>query len=525
MEILKFSKTIFIILIFTLVWFVNCSDKSKNIFDPILENQIQFGLSERNYPMEDIIKRQGQISVDSGLYLLKFSTDEIRKDTIIEEFSADFFEMNLDTSFQVFFGDTIYADMVVRRDSVGVQEADISGGTIKFRFNNYTNKNALFKLIFPSFTKTSGNQIDTLSAGGSIPPNAVVNYSTNLTSYKYKVSSNQPGYPAPGFWIKLIIAVQNGSIGDRVGVYSEVENLKFTRMKGIFPPFNVGVKQQTLENALSRDISGFIQNVVFDSFLVKIKGATSIDFPVRLKNLSVKGLFKDNRPPILLKFGNTTTIDTIIGRRGTVTLMFDNTNHDVNEFLSKAPDSIQIKSEMIINPFYESGEILANDSITFSSKIDAWSRFTLTDAEWTDTFEVDISRDVRDKLKNGKNFNLTFYSENRIPFECFLTGLLVDSLYRPLFYLTKDLIRQNDSTLLLNGAFTDLSGFVTAPRYQTITIPLNVSEIQKFRNAYYLIQKFSVSTTDRRLAIVRAKDSFKIKISGQAIINLTGDDF
>jgi hypothetical protein len=523
MEILR--RYLIVAVTTIIISFFACSDKSKNIFDPTFDNRIQFSLSEKNYLMEDIIKRQSQIVVDSGRFLLRFTTDEIRKDTVIETFTADFFEMSLDTTFQVFFGDTIRADMMIRRDSVGIQEADISGGFITFIFRNYTNKNAFFRLIFPSFVKQTGSGLDTLTAGGAIAPNQTLTYRTDLRNYKYKISTNQPDYPAPGFWIKTIIAIQNGFIGDSIGVFSKVEDLQLSRVSGKFKPFNLGVKQQTLENALSRDISEFVQNVTFDSVLVTLKGLTSVNFPVKLKNFSVKGIFKDGRPPINLMFGNRISIDTIIGRNSTTTLKFDNTNSNINYFLSQVPDSIRVISEMIINPSYETGDVNANDSISFLTTINAWSRFTATDAEWTDTLEVKISSDSREKIKKGKNATITIYTENKIAFESFLTGLLVDSLYRPLFYLTKDIVRQNDSTLFMSGAITDLSGNVLAPRFQAITIPLNSSELEKISRAYHLIQKFSLSTSDRRLAEISAKDYLKVRISGQAVISLTGDDF
>ncbi len=525
MEILKILRVIIYSLITILLSFTACSDKSKNLFDPTFENKIHFSLSEKNYLMEEIIKRQGQIFVDSGKYMLRFTTDEIRKDTILETFTADFFQMSMDTTFQIFFSDTIYADMVIRRDSVGIQEADIAKGFIDFRFVNYTNKNAFFRLIFPTFTKQVGNTIDTLSAGGSILPNQTLTYRVDLKNYKYRISINQPGYPAPGFWVKNIIAIQNGFLGDSIGVFSQVEDLELNRMEGKFKPFNVGVKEQTLENALSRDIKEFIQNVDFDSVLVTLKGFSSVNFPVRLKNFSVKGIFNNGSPPVILHFGNRTSIDTVVPRNGSIVLNFDNKNSTIGNFLSKAPDSIRIFSEMIINPFYETGEVVSNDSISFSTVINAWSRFTVNDAEWTDTLEVDISSDSRNKLKKGKNAFFTIYTENKISFESLLTGLFVDSLYQPLFYLTKDLARQNDSTLLLYGAFTDGSGNVIAPRFQTVTIPLNQSELEKLSRAYHLIQKFSLSTTDRRLAEISAKDYLKIRITGQAIISLLGDDF
>ncbi len=102
MEILKFNRLILLIVLVISFFFISCSEKAKDIFNPTFQNSVEFSLSDKTYKMEEIVKRQSQIKVDSGKYLLKFSTDEIRKDTTIDAFNADFFEMDVDTVFYVF---------------------------------------------------------------------------------------------------------------------------------------------------------------------------------------------------------------------------------------------------------------------------------------------------------------------------------------------------------------------------------------------------------------------------------------
>ncbi len=526
MAILNYKIYYYLFLILTGIVLTSCSEKAKDIFNPTSENIIEFSLSKRTYKIEEVVKRQSQIKVDSGKYLLKFTTDEIRKDTTIDAFNADFFQMHIDTVFYVLIGDSIDAQMIVRRDSVGVEEAEFESGTMTLRFTNYTTKPAFFQLILPGFTRTIGSQIDTLKLGGEIPAGETVNFVRDVANYLYKQPLNQPfGTSRPGFWLRGIIFVQGGSFGDSVRVFTEVNDLRFKRIRGRFKPLNMGDKEQTLYNSLSSDISEFIQKVTFDSISVRLNAFTSIDFPIRLNYFQVKGKFNSGREPINLRFGDNDYIDTTILSNGLITLNFNNLNTNINEFLSHLPDSLTIKSNIILNPDYKSGEVLSNDSISFSTRIDAWSRFTVRDAEWTDTFDLDISQDARNKMKNAKGGTVIIYSENQVPFELKLVGLVTDSNYNPLFYLTKDEIAQNDTMVSLHGAFVNSIGEVIAPSYQTIKINLTQEDIEKLSRGYKLIQRFSLSTTNQNVSEVSAKQKIDLRITGIIKIELTSDDF
>lgn len=520
---------IFNLLIISIIFSNSCSDESNKIFNPTFDNLINFSLTSRTYNLEDIAKRHRQISVDSGKYLLRFSTDEVKKDTILNSFTADFFTMNVDTTFYVFVSDTIDAQIIIRRDSVYVEEAEIESGLIKLRFTNHTNKLSFFQMSFPGFTKTVGTIIDTLKIGGSIPPNQTITYSEELNGYHYKQPDNQPsGITNPGFWIKGKIHLQGGTWGDSVYVLSNVEDIKFRRMKGKFKPFSLGEKTQTSENSLSRDLADFIANVQFDSVQVLIDAFSSINFPVKLKNFSVIGKFKSNKPPIRLLFGNRNFIDTIITSNGQILLDLNNRNTNINSFLSQVPDSITISSELILNPFYQSGEVLFNDTLSFSFKVIAWSRFAVDQAVWTDTFDIDISQDVRNKLKRARPVDeclVIMNTENEIPLETHLVGIATDSNYNSLFYLTRDRLVNNDTMTVIQGAFTDFSGNVIGPRFQNIQIKLTNTEMEKLSRAYFLIQRFNLSTTNRSLAEVSAKAKLKLNINGRLRIQLTKDDF
>ena len=514
------------LLLFFLLGFISCTEKGKDLFDPTLESTIEFSLSDKTYRIEDIIKRQAQISVDSGKYLLRFSTDEIAKDTILDVFKAGFFEMAYDTVFYVFFSDTINAQMIIRRDSVGIEEAELASGVFRIAYTNYTNKNALMEITLPGFTRRIGNTVDTIKLGGTIPPLQTVIYEKDISGFIYKQPSNQPqGTTQPGFWIKGTIAVQNGSWGDSIRADADIRDIKFYRMRGRFKPLDMGVKGQTFKNALSADISEFISRVTFDSINVKIVAKTAIDYPVRLKNFQVFGIFKDGRVPINLRFGDLTSLDTLISRNGKIDLIFNNLNTNANYFLSQLPDSINVTTVFILNPNFESGEVKSNDTVSYSFKIDAWSRFTVDSADWTDTFELDISNDVRDKIKRADEGSIIIHSTNEIPFEVQFVGIVTDSFYNPLFYLTRNAFVGSDSVIFLNGALTNSSGNVISPSYQSIKTDLNQVDLEKLSRGGYLIQKFILSTTNKQIGEVTAKQKINLRIAGKIKLNLTSDDF
>lgn len=520
-------KKYFLVILFALGFFSSsCSDKSKEILNPIFDFTIDLSLSEREYSMGEIIRRQNQITVDSGSFLLKFSTDEIKKDTTIDAFFADIFNLDQDTTFQVLVSDTISVEMIIRRDSIRVDEAEMDGGLIIYQFTNYSSKNSEFELILPGFIKTVGTRVDTLKIGGLIPGNQTVNYQNNLEDYVYKQPATQPfGSTRPGFWIKGKMILAGGSPGDSIKIYSDVQDLRFKRMKGRFKPLSLGKKEQTFENLLASDISDIIKKVTFDSINVKIVGKTSIDLPIRLNDFEVVGSFKSGAPSINLHFSSATSFDTVIAANATTTLNFNNVNTDINTFLAKSPDSIKIISEIILNPTYVSGEVLSKDSISFSFGVDAWSKFSINDAGFTDTLKVDFGTDARDKIAKGKSGTITIYFNNGIPLEAELIGILTDSLYGPLMYITRDMLTSSDSIVRIGGAFVNVDGRVTSPNIQTVKIDLPQSDILKLKNAYYLIQRFSLSTKDKRVVYLSSKDQIKVRITGNVRVQFDSDDF
>ncbi len=522
----KLSKYFFIILIALGFYTSSCSDKSKEILNPIFDLAVDLSLSDREYNMGEIIRRQNQITVDSGSFLLKFSTDEIKKDTTIDAFFADIFNLDQDTTFQVLVSDTIAVEMIVRRDSIRVDEAELDGGVIIYQFTNYSSKNSQFELILPGFTRNVGGSIDTLKIGGLIPGNQSVNYQNNLAGYIYKQPPTQPfGSTRPGFWIKGKMILAGGALGDSIKIFSDVQDLRFKRMKGRFKPLSLGKKEQTFENLLASDISDIIQKVTFDSINVKIVGKTSIDLPIRLNKFEVVGIFKSGAPKINLKFGSATTFDTVIAANATTTLNLNNVNTDINSFLAKSPDSIKIISEIILNPTYVAGEVLSKDSISFSFDVDAWSKFSINNADFTDTLEVDFGTDARDKIAKGKSGSITLYFNNLIPLEAELIGLLTDSLYRPLMYITRNMLTSSDSVVKIGGAFVNSDGRVVSPNVRTVKVDLSQSDILKLKDSYFLIQKFSLSTTDKRVVYLSSQDKINVRITGSVRVQFNSDDF
>lgn len=73
--------------------------------------------------------------------------------------------------------------------------------------------------------------------------------------------------------------------------------------------------------------------------------------------------------------------------------------------------------------------------------------------------------------------------------------------------------------------FTNATGEVISPAFQTIIINLTQSDIEKLSRGYKLIQRFALSTTERRVAEVSAKSKINLRITGRIKIQLTGDDF
>jgi hypothetical protein len=92
-------------------------------------------------------------------------------------------------------------------------------------------------------------------------------------------------------------------------------------------------------------------------------------------------------------------------------------------------------------------------------------------------------------------------------------------------YITRNMLTSSDSVVKIGGAFINADGRVIASNIQTVKVDLSQSDVLKLKNAYYLIQRFGLSTTDKKVVYLSSKDQVKVRITGSVRVLFDSDDF
>lgn len=506
--------------LFASFFFISCIDKIKEPVMPSWDLELNFPLANKSFTLEDIVKKQKQIEIDESTpnRILKFSSDKIQQDTTIDYLFNNTFDMEADTSFPV-IGASVTVQMIARKDSVRIDSAVIKSGIIEYTMKNNNPTSVSVEFLFPGFTRQNGSAVDTLRIGANVPANSQVNISVPMESYRYSQPPNQPfGSTRPGIWIKAYISSSIIGIGQNLEVNLKVKDLKIEFFKGQVKPFYLGKRTQIVENALSGDLKDFISSVSFDSVSLKLETFTSFEgFDVALRKFQVIGTYRNGGSPIYLRFNGQNLLDTLIPAGTTSVLILTNSNTNINEFLNLTPDSIKILGELVINPYYKVGKITTNDRISFSFLIDAYSKMKITNATLNDTLELDISDDTRDKIANANEATLNLTFTNGLPLETEITGYFLDRNKNKLFYFTRQTGNglPSDTVFRISGALVNDQGIVTSKKQSIITMNLNQEDFEKFKNAYFIVQRFRISSTDQKSVMLRAKDDVSVKIFGR----------
>ncbi|MBU2444491.1 MAG: hypothetical protein KJ666_02805 [Bacteroidetes bacterium] len=523
----KFYKILAIIAV--AISLSQCIDIPDELILPVWDAELNIPIGSKTYSLSDIIKNQRQIQIDSSTSdrLIKFTSDKIEKDTTLEFLFDNSFDMFEDSSFFL-SGQAVHLEMIIRRDSIRIDSAEIQDGTVEYTLTNRYNQPASLNLAFPGITRSVGGTIDTFKISGNVPANSTLRTSTPMADFKYKQPINQPfGSSRPGIWVRGSANLAGSATGDNMGLRIEVKDLKFKNFSGRFAPIFLGSKTETTENALGADIKDLIKAVSFDSVSIMINAFTTFKgFSVGLKNVSVSGVYKNGSPSINLLFNGKSVFDTVFSPGVLNKFIFTNHNTTINDFLNKTPDSIKFSADLVINPNYTSGTIDARDRVSFSVEINAWAKLKINNASITDTINIELSNDARKNILKANNGDLTIEISNGLPLSVQLAGFFTDSSYKKLFYTTRELGTgaPNDTMITLTGAAVDASGRVTIPANKTIKFVFTKDDINKFKDAYFLIQRFNISSSGTQSVLLRADDKVSLNVYGRVSYRIETND-
>ena len=175
------------------------------------------------------------------------------------------------------------------------------------------------------------------------------------------------------------------------------------------------------------------------------------------------------------------------------------------------------------SPVYKTAT--SSDTVTFTTNFATKSVLAIKQTSFSDTLKLDISQDNRDNIVNGKGVSATIDIQNAIPLNSWIKVTLEDSLYKPLFVISKS--TSGADSINFPGASVDANGNVLNPALSSTTISLDSNQIKLLAQKAYIVKlSVTVETTGSNNApvIVRAKDWIKLNAYGKVTYRIKKGD-
>ena len=183
------------------------------------------------------------------------------------------------------------------------------------------------------------------------------------------------------------------------------------------------------------------------------------------------------------------------------------------------PDSIIVNVGGILNPDYGTVSLTNQNNISGSSDIEIPFNIGILGGQVSDSVNIDMSQDDRDKIKNFNSISAGFQITNGIPVAVSFRGKLYDENNK---YLMNFPPKHADQDTIINiaGAVTDNTGNVMTKIGTTNRISLvsnqSVSETTLLSKAKYMRVFLNISTTrsNNQPVIFKTTNDLNINVIG-----------
>lgn len=200
-----------------------------------------------------------------------------------------------------------------------------------------------------------------------------------------------------------------------------------------------------------------------------------------------------------------------------ITLNPDSVSNFFKKF-SKFPDSLIVYAGGTINPNYKTVVIKNSDNVTGRSRIEFPLELGISEGEITDSVEVDLSDDDRDKIKDLNSFDISLKITNGIPAQVSFTGKLYDEFNNFLMYFPP-LYADQDTLINFPGASVDGNGNVTGKSERTVHVKMLNGDPEKLSRANYMRVRIKFNTSGQNNNPVKFKTDDTIDISSWGLID------
>jgi len=506
------------LLLMSTIHLSGCLDIPEEFILPEWDVDLTIPMIKKSFKLEEIIKSEDQKYIklnpaDDSLYYIQSEKDTLGSD--IKEFvkittAASVVNQVVKVEYQ---NKTIYLEFP---EGAKLDEAEFTKGTLAFAVKNMSVDNIDFQVSIPGITNPSGQQFSLKRTIGAFGTDSII---YDLAGYKYKEPSNQLFLFKGQIWIQAKAITQNPTDSVIVSAYSSDMNLKYA--KGYIPRKSLGSKRTSFEIDLSdaKDFEGKVRlKEARINLLAKYVSPDLNPFEILIKDLQITAWKKSGVEKQLLINGQPNfNIDFSGGAFDTV---FTEQNSNITEFMSFLPDSVIIEGEFIINPndSKTSRTVTDEDSVIFETDFSTRSIFGIVRASLTDTTDIEIDKDDRDRIVDANSAFLKVEMKNGIAMSSWLKADLYDSSYNYLFTVTKN--TNGTDSISIAGASIGPDGRVTAPTITTTEIELTGEEISKLARAYYVIYRVLVETTNPNgvspppFVMIRGSDMIEVRVHG-----------
>lgn len=530
---LKIKALLTIIFLFFLSGCVKLPD---DVVAPNWDTDFNIPITNKTYKLAEIIKPQKYIDIDSDSNYV-FSSDVYTYSTGVTEYLDKSSENNSQEDDMIATNEErdVYVEFP---GGVRLSSARFKEGLLTFHADNLSNdENININLRIPGLKDPSGR---VLTGQLTLLPGNSGDLSSVLNDYYYQKPAAQPDSLDHGFLVKITASSISNTAPIHIGFMTS--GFKFKSATGYFPTKILELVENTTKLDFGSDISNFRGNIYLTGAILKLKAeylsAASSPFELELRNFQVTGQsLKDHQQEQLI-FKNSSVLSSpasssINFRLGTLDTAFNESNSNIDDFISFLPDEMVITTLPVMNPDDDQNykTVTENDSIKVESflttqGIDLSSnpQISIKKSTLKDTVELDIDQSDRDALSDGKDADINIQVTNYIPLTSWIKITLADSDYKLLSSITTG-VNGIDSLKFDGAEVNTSSGTVTSASQSTQTVKLDSLQIHSLANARYAILSVSLETSSYNEAnpahiLLKASDWVEIRASGRIKYNI-----
>lgn len=512
-----------------------CMKLPEDVVAPQWDTEFNIPITNKTYKLADIIKPQKYIGIGTDSSYI-FYSDTYSYSAGIAEYLDQ--SSGVDTQKAVIIASSNEIDVYLKfPGNIKLSKAVFRDGIISYHCVNESNSQSVtINLRTPGLTDPSGQVITsqlTLAPGDS---GTVVK---SLKDCNYVKPSYQPDSLDNGLLVKATAYSNSNTAPANVSFISS--GFIFKSATGYIPPKSLNQIEQQVKLELGNDILNFRGNIYLTGASLKLQAeyisANPNPFELELRNLQITGKILNDNQQSQLTFknssGTTNPASTTINvRLGTIDTIFNESNSNINDFISFLPDELIIGTSPVMNPDDDKNykTVTDQDSIKMESylttqgiDLNSDAMLSLKKTALTDTLELNIDQSDRNSILDGKAADLNLRVKNYIPLTSWIRITLADSNYEPLATLTTG--TDGADSLKFEGAQISSTGQVVANSTSEQIISLDSTQIKSLANASYAILSVSLETsslnqTNAAPVILKASDWVEIRAAGTIKYNI-----